>query len=244
MKTIKKYYLLPIICISISIIIASIYISISASIYKATSKVVIKRSKLEAPTISTPEIRNRWVWLRDGLDLKANLDSEQMLLTLFVNEKSLNIDFPSTFENFSKKHITQFRKFKNNIQIDYSGPDDNIFRISTSFHNKKGALLLNKKLITTFKKLYLAEGKEAQKDLISSLENQDLSKSSHLIEAKEKLKLSFLASSITRSKSFQILVHPNSNITKIWPKPKFLILFSIIVGLFFGIILHIFVFKK
>lgn len=252
MKLFFNSYKIPFVVTFIFVIMGIIYAFKCSPVYEVTSVSTISRKTIENPDYPLPEVRNRWVWLRDGLTLKNNLMAEQLIWRIVINNKILSKEFSLKveFEKLSSEDHAKINDIKKNFNVDYSGPDDNIYTIKVKHQLKDIALEINKSLIVELSNLVLHKMALTYKEIILQLKQKKItakntSHINYITNLVHKLEASQIVERTLSKQRFKLIQSPQNSIKKVWPKIPFLILAFTILGLTTGFIFKfIFDFKS
>lgn len=98
-KTIKQNK--PIIfSILLMLLMGMLYCLAATPIYQVSGSATIVRSSLPPLVNLTPETRNRWVWVRDGLSMKEVLKQDKSFFDFVKNSEELK----KRFKAYSSNH--------------------------------------------------------------------------------------------------------------------------------------------
>jgi len=231
MKSIIKFKTLALSTI-ICLIIGGAYIVISPKTYRAKSQALILRTKLDEENFNTEESKNRWIWIRDGLNLKTMLTSDLELIN-FINANKQ--DFLNPDLNINLKNI------KSMIEVTYTGADDNNYIIEVKSNNKLLTEKLNTFLFKRIKYLSIDKPQQEIEVIISELKKQadqyPANSNSYLLIQSKISKLNALKSIelIQNENRFQTIIPPTLETQPIWPNKKIVIFIAILMGVIFGI---------
>lgn len=235
MTSFFKFYKIPLINALIFLFFGYIYSIYTPHIYQATSIASLSRKSIENPEYGLPELRNRWVWMRDGLNYKNILEADSTAQAILEQTNKLR-----SLGKANLKTIT-LKDLKSGINIDFSGPDDNLYTIKTKFKNPKTTLYINNALLNKLQIIIQNQQLENYQNVIDSLSE----KSESAIDQKEKeyinniiykLKVTKVTVKTLSNKLFQIIQSPTNSIIKAWPKVPFIIISFTIMGLTLGFI--------
>lgn len=240
MKSIVKFRTIAASTI-ISLIVSGVYIFISPKTYKAKSQALILRAKLDEENFGTEESKNRWIWIRDGLNLKTMLTSDLELIN-FINANKQDFINPDLNQNL--------KNIKSMIEVNYTGADDNNYIIEVKSNNK---ILTEKLNIFLFKRIkYLSIEKPQQEieiitnELTRQANQYPPSSNSFLLIQSKISKLNALKSIdfIQNENRFQTIIPPTLEVQPIWPNKKLIIFLGLVIGIIAGIAIELFVIKN
>ncbi len=216
-------------CLVIALAAASGVISKSEAKYESTSIIMLKRAQMERSGHSTEESRNRWVWVRDGLELKNELVSESVL------KKVLEIVAAKTP---TKGLTTDAPHLRKQIEVHYSGGDDNLFTIRVQHADPALVQVIADAYLEVFPNLAIERRMLALESLSdSSLSAEQISRKVDIIET--------IKSDITLAKAERdqriVVIQSATPAVRIWPKPIFILVafacFGLFVAAFIAVIL-------
>lgn len=216
----------------ITLLISGVYILISPKTYKAKSQALILRTKLDEENFNTEESKNRWIWIRDGLNLKTLVTSDLELIN-FINANKQDFLNPDLNVNL--------RNIKSMIEVTYTGADDNNYIIEVKSNNKVLTEKLNKFLFNRIKYLSTEKPQEEYEVIINELKKEAnlypaTSNSYQLIQSKiSKLNALKSIELIQNANRFQTIVPPTMEVQPIWPNKKIIIFIGLLAGLIIGI---------
>lgn len=210
----KKVCLIPfLIILPITIISSLLYFYQAEPIYRSTSEILINRDRIDGYNQNYPEIRNRWVWLRDGLAVKNKL---------------LSIDKSDLF--LHKK-----------IDISFTGADDYRYIISVQDSTISKAEATNKLLIKKLHHLINVEPIQNLDRLIHSLSNKietlrkkdklDEDFSNGIKKSIQNMAIKKIILNSNKKDRIKILQNPESETLKIWPKLSHLLALAILISI-------------
>lgn len=230
-KRISKFKFLSF-CFITAILCAVIYIGATPKVFLAKSQVAIFRIKVENPDSGSDESRNRWIWIRDGLNINSALLDDESLLGLIKSNKIV--------EGATQKYTdiqSKLNWLKKLIEVKYTGADENNYLIEVKSTDKELALALNQHVFDRLKYLALIKDSEDFDAIIAKL-NSELAASTGEDSAFYKnkiMKLKFENAifQTQKERAFQAISQPSLTEQAIWPKPLSIIL---VMG-FFGLLL-------
>jgi hypothetical protein len=229
-------------CILLFTVVGIVYSLTTSKIYISKSHVALFRLKIETPDNNSEESRNRWIWIRDGLNLKSALVTDEMLESI--------IDTNSTAKILSVRYKNKQKMMdylKSLVNIQFTGADENNFLIEVKATNPILAFDLNTKIFDRIKylavvadqsnfEMVLAELRKKQTELAAEPETfafyqEKIRKMvfTHTVEQKQ------------RESSFQVISKPDMNELPIWPNYKLIIVLFAFIGFVIGFCLEYFV---
>jgi hypothetical protein len=212
-----------------------LYTFFAPKVYSSKSHVALFRLKIEDPDSALEESRNRWIWIRDGLNLKSALFTEDMLTQLIAKDETARL----ISSNFPNKHIV-YEYFKTFLNIQFTGADENNFLVEVKAPNAKLAFNLNQLVFDRLKYLAVNSDKFKFENVLTTLkQKQKENKKDQAIYAyyKDKItKLTFnnVLEQQQRENSFEVISPPLLNEVPIWPRGYLIIVLSAVIGLVFG----------
>lgn len=216
-------------------VIAVGYLIFTPKVYLAKSQVAIFRMKVENPDNGSDETRNRWIWIRDGLNINSALLDDEGLAQLLANNevvKKATSDF--------QEHQSKIRFLKDLVQIKYTGADENNYLIETRSPNKDLALALNQHVFDKLKYLALQKDAEDFKAVVDKLNNDLNSLPSGSEDAGYyrnkllKMKFEHAIFQTQKERAFQVISVPSVSEYAVWPKPIAILLVALFLGLVIG----------
>lgn len=231
MKSFVKFKTI-VISLIITLLIGGIYILVSPKTYRAKSQALILRTKLDEENFGTEESKNRWIWIRDGLNLKTMLTSDLELIN-FINENKQ--DFLNPDMNANLKNI------KSMIEVNYTGADDNNYIIEVKSNNKQLTEKLNLFLFKRIKYLSIEKPQQEIEVIVNELKKEsnqypEKSNSFQLIQSKiSKLNALKSIELIQNENRFQTIIPPTLESQPIWPNKKLIMFMALILGIILAI---------
>lgn len=219
-------------------LMGAIYSFTTSKIYSSKSHVAIFRLKIENPEYNSDESRNRWIWIRDGLNLKSALVPDDLLKLLVEKNnaaKKLSVKYPTS--------ILFFDALRKMINIQFTGADENNFIIEVKSISPELSFDLNTLIFERIR--YLAV--TADKDLFSAVIFQIKAKQKEFLNDKvsynfyedkiRKMTFNHILEQKQKEDSFKIIAPPSLNTIPAWPKPFLLIGVFSFLGLVWGLAL-------
>ncbi|MFN8370941.1 MAG: hypothetical protein U0T83_10005 [Bacteriovoracaceae bacterium] len=230
-----------------SIIIGFIFSMATTKIYLSKSHVGLFRQNLEDPDGNNEEARNRWVWIRDGLNLQSALVTDAILVD-FISKNTAAKEYQEQFpgKNLSVAYL------KSLIKIDYTGADENNYIIEVKAPTPKLAYELNDLIFDRLKYLAIESNRINFEAVMAKLNAaaekvKDNSDSYHFYQNKiEKMVFNFTVNQTQRERGFSVVTNPSLPTEPIWPKTGLILLVTAVVGLIIGCFIEflLFYFKK
>lgn len=214
-------------------LIGLIYVFNLKKQYTSTSQVVIFRQKVENPDISSDELSNRWIWIRDGLNQKSALITEELLTSI----SSRNYKLPDK----NKDRNETLKKF---INIQFTGADENNFIIEVTSPDPYLSFDLNQALFKRLKHLAVDSYEINFNKIIDKLnskknELKNKAEESQFYEEKiKKMNFNHIIEQEQRKHSFEITKLPKINLTPNKSIKVFLLISICLIGIIFGFFLE------
>jgi uncharacterized protein involved in exopolysaccharide biosynthesis len=209
---------------------AGAFIAVSEERYESTGIIMLKRAQMERSGHSTEDSRNRWVWVRDGLELKNELLSEEVLkrVAALAEKKSLPIQSP-----------IDIAKLRKQVEVHYSGGDDNLFTIRLRHLVPATAKEIVEAYLEVFPTLAIERRLTALESSLESMEKSLLDK--HLSPDQHSRKVEIIEtikSDVTFAKAERdqriVIIQSASAPVIVWPKPIFIFVAFGCFGVFFA----------
>lgn len=219
-------------------ILGIIYNLTTEKIYSSKSQVALFRLKIELPESGTEESRNRWIWIRDGLNIKSALANDEALEKIIATNSTAH-EISIQYNNRQK----MLDYLKSLINIQFTGADENNYIVEVHAPTSELSIELNTLIFDRIKyfavdedhlnfQKIIAELKKKQEELKSSssdslLYQDKLNKMifNHTIEQKQ------------RENSYHIISQPTLNPIAIWPNSKLIMLVFSFIGIVIGLCL-------
>ena len=230
-------------CLILFPIIFLIYGKFSKPVFESSGAVTIFRSKVENPHFINEELRNRWIWIRDGLSVKANILNHNFLKSLVENNEVLKtrlkdfIDGNKTKGDIEDLNILFLENLKKGINIDYTGGDENSYLFKVKDSDKALPKFIINELIKRVKYLFVDQVSETYATSLDNLEKNG-PKGEDVESIKRLLKVSMVLEESQKNLKFQITLPPYAPIDPIWPSHKILLLIGLLLGAIVGIFLE------
>lgn len=238
MNLIRKH-LLTLIAALLMAMLAIVYILNTPKVYLISSRAAIFRMKVENPDRGWDEGRNRWIWIRDGLNVNSALLTDETLNKFIRENKNAKL--------FAKGFTSEYEKLKSlrdMVKVQFTGADENNYIIEVRTNQPQLGLDLNQYIFNQLK--YLAVDKD-QKDFNSLIVNLEkdiakLNKKSpdyqYYQDKLMKLKFENTLAQSQKEKVFQVISKPTLNTHPVWPRPMALVLIATILGALIGLSLE------
>lgn len=220
----------------IFVILGGIYSQTAPKMFVSKSHVALFRLKIENPDTGTEESRNRWIWIRDGLNLKSALINDQTFELIQKNN--------TVAKSMNKQEL------KNLISIQFTGADENNFIVEVKAPSPELAFELNDLVFRRIKFLAVDADQENFNQLHQILQQKQQSyqkgdPSYAFYQDKiRKMVFSNMIAQKQRNSAFSVITKPEINPTHIWPNFKLILLVSAITGLVIGLALEYLIFNE
>lgn len=221
-----------------------IYSATTPNIYLSKSQVALFRLKIENPDYDSEESRNRWIWIRDGLNLKSALITDTSLLEITkTNETAKRMAM-----HYSNPHtlVDVLRKM---INIQFTGADENNFIVEVKAPSALLAHDLNKMVFDRIKYLATTADKDNFESLITQIKNKQLElaadKGAYAFYDDKIRKMTFnhLVEQKQKEDALKVISNPTINQDPIWPRPFVTVIIFAFIGAVLGFSLD-FTFKN
>jgi capsular polysaccharide biosynthesis protein len=208
----------------------------TTKIYTSKSQTALFRLKIEAPDINSEESRNRWIWIRDGLNLKSALVTDKML-------ENITITNPTAKEQLKKYPDKQLMMeyLRSLINIQFTGADENNFIVEVKAPDPLLAFELNSNVFDRIKYLAIDADRENFNSVMVELKKKQSElktepQTNEFYDDKiRKLIFTQTIDQKQRENAFKIISYPTVNKYPVWPAHKLIIIISVFMGLIFGI---------
>lgn len=229
---------LTIFCLFLFFAMGFTYSLTTSKVYSSKSQVAFFRIKIENQDTGTEESRNRWIWIRDGLNIKSALITDSLL----ENLASSNFEIQKLSSQYPNKQLL-FDYLKELINIQFTGADEFNFLIDVHAPSPELAFELNNLIYERVKYFATEEDQNNFKEVITELQKKKNEiKSQPLVLAFYQDKINKMTFNHTveqkqREKALHIISKPMLNELPIWPNKKLIILVSTFIGLVIGMCL-------
>lgn len=223
-------------CVLLFTLTGILYSVFAPKVYSSKSHVALFRLKIEDPDSGLEESRNRWIWIRDGLNLKSALFTEEMLTQLITKDETAKL----ITSNFPNKHIS-YEYFKSFLNIQFTGADENNFLVEVKAPNPKLAYEINKLVFERIKYLAVTADQNKFNNVLNVLKQKqkdnkkDLATYAYYKEKITKLTFNNILEQQQRENSFEVISPPLLNEIPVWPRGYLIIVVSAAIGLVFGV---------
>lgn len=229
LKKHKIWFLFPLLCLFGVIL----YIASTPTIYLAKSQVALFRMKIENPEFASDEGRNRWIWVRDGLNIQSSVLSNEDLLR-FIQTSSRVASATKHLPNDSSK-VGFVRGL---VSVQFTGADENNYIIDVKSSDPELALELNQHLFARIRYLAIEKSASDFKKVYDDLKSRadqlpaKSAESQFYYDRLFKMKFEHELEQSQRELAFQVIQDPHVVDKPIWPKKVPLLLVSILIGFF------------
>lgn len=225
------------------VLIAICYIAVTPKVYVASSRVVIFRMKIENPENGSDEARNRWIWIRDGLNINSALVSDDQLKK-FLETSSVA---KQATQNISSEN-GKLKFLRRMVNAQFTGADENNYVIETKASDPKLALELNTHIFNNLKFLAIQKDNDDFKALEDKINQEAAAYPASSAEKAfyqnklMKMKFEHVIFQSQKEKVFQVISEPSVADKAVWPKPMAILMVALLVGLVIGFALEYLVF--
>lgn len=233
---IEKYKIFFVI-LTFFIVSAITYNFTTQKIYQVNSRVAIFRIKVEDPDKGSDDSRNRWIWIRDGLNINSALIND-VEIKKFIETNELAQLATRTFSDNNAK-INYIRSL---IQVSYTGADESNYIIAVKSNHPKLSYELNLHFFNYLKYLALQKDQDDFKQLTENIEKTlktlDHNSSDYQLYKNKLAKMKFeqIVNQTQKENAFQIITAPTYQKNKIWPKELAILVLATLLGALLGFI--------
>ncbi len=220
------------------LIIALIYCFAATKIYTSKSQVALFRLKIEDPGSNMEESRNRWIWIRDGLNLKSALFTETLLDNLIAKNALVKAEA----DRYPNKRLA-YEHFHKLINIQFTGADENNYLVEVKAANPQIAYELNLAVFERLKYLAVIADQKKFDAVIAEirLKQQELKDNRDTFDFYndkiKKLTFSNIVEQKQKETAFEIITSPTLNEIPVWPNSQIILIIAGFIGLIFGMAL-------
>jgi uncharacterized protein involved in exopolysaccharide biosynthesis len=256
MGILKKH--LPVVITILTFVLgALIYDVFAPEQYEVMGRVVVHRSQIEAPNLSTEESKNRWIWVRDGYAIKDSLLSQDLLSSILERSALLRDRFKEYLgENDSQIRESMKRglgdgdlkiqflaEFRRAIDVDYLGGDAFTYVITVKDKSPVLAKEVVGVLVDRLRALVVEETKASYDRSLAALQAEIRSNTTpeiraHLAETYRGVLSSRVLFMADSSRRVEVVQAPSIPLTPIWPKIDRLLILAAVAGLAIGLLLE------
>ncbi len=218
-------------------IAALIYVAVAPKIYLISSRVAIFRIKFEDPDHGSDDSRNRWIWVRDGLNINSAVVSDVEIKKLIESN-----DIAKVFTAKLTDDNDKIRFIRSLITVTYTGGDESNYIIDVKSTDARLSFEVNKYFFNYLKYLALQKDQDDFNTLIGNLEmaarNFDVKSADYQMYRNKITKMKFeqTIAQTQKERAFQIISAPAFSKTKIWPKNQSILTLAILLGVLMGVI--------
>lgn len=231
----KRFFL----SLIVFVLMAMIYISVTPKIYLVSSRVAIFRIKFEDPDRGSDDSRNRWIWVRDGLNINSAVVND-VEIKKFYDSNEIGKTFTQKILDESEK----IRFIRSLITVTYTGGDESNYIIDVKSADPRLSFELNKYFFNYLKYLALQKDQDDFNTIISKLEatakTLDIKSADYTMYKNKVAKMKFeqMITQTQKERAYQIVSAPAYSKNKIWPKNRSIIALSLLLGVFVGFIVE------
>jgi hypothetical protein len=220
------------------------YARLASPIYQAVGMAALERPHVEIPNASNEDLKNRWVWVRDGLALQQALISDDFLVSLISTVPAMNERFAhfSTQTGYHRENVSErdlrlafSEHLRREIQVDYTGGDANGFVITV----RDGQATVARDIAAAA----LARLRSLALDAVAD----EYSRTRHALEGRPESKAiesARLAQQAYAEGAFRILREPFEPLRPVWPRRDLLLALGIFFGALVGMALEFLLGRK
>jgi ABC-type Fe3+-siderophore transport system permease subunit len=225
-------------------LVAGIYAALTPTVHMSKSQVALFRHKIEDPDSGSEESRNRWVWIRDGLNIKSTLLAETHLKT-FLEKPEVKGKF-AILPSDTNKAIGALKAM---VNVQYTGADENNYIIEVKSTDAALALALNQSLFDRLKYLAVeinqADYESLKKSLLDYMETLVPASGEYTYFQNKIVKLNFEHNleQNQRERAFQVITEPSQGSSIVWPKTLPLVALAFIAGLVLALAIEFLIFE-
>lgn len=219
-------------------LLGCLYSSLAPKIYTSKSHVALFRMKIEDPDYNTDESRNRWIWIRDGLNVKSALVTDSVIDKISQSNSTAK-ELRSQFNSKS----SYYEYMKKLIDVQFTGADENNFIVEVKAPAPKLAYELNIAVFDRIKYLAIVADQKKFDDLLNDIKlkaeevKSDQNAYAFYQDKIKKMTFNHLVEQKQRENSFEIISPPALVPDPIWPNPKLIIVMTAFIGLMLGLAL-------
>lgn len=219
---------------TVFIVAAGLYDYLTIPVYEATGSIMVKRAQPERSGTSTEESRNRWVWVRDGLELRNHLQSETVLNAVV---KTI-LDKPDSTSVLNGQNLSE------KLQIHYAGGDENVFTFKIKDRDRIQAQTVITQLMEVFPSLAIdtktAALRKSLKEIDSLIKLTDKKDQVYVrkIAIAKEIRTDLLFAEAERSSRVVVIRHPV--VEKVWPRKDFIFAVAAFFSMFVSCVIIVF----
>lgn len=246
-------------------LLALLHAGLATPVYEVGGTILVKRTSLDYPGGAGEEAKNRWVWVRDGLALKAELTSDARLRDIVATIPALAARRTAFVDAYLKKHahvapadateieLIYAQELRRALAISYTGGDENIFEVRARDNDPTVARALTAALLSEIGDMTRDQGaaaaklaqvallEKAKKAREDGLSQGDFVEDSRplLAEYYDHFVAKAELAAATDKDRVSILSHPVAAV-RVWPKPLFAALAAAAFGMLLALALDLF----
>lgn len=189
--------------------------------YEASAQILLKRPQLERAGGASEESKNRWVWVRDGMELRHHLVSEDVLAAVAQ-------------EISAAGHVATADELRSLVSVHYSGGDDNLFTIKITDTSSERAITAAAAFLRLFPNLAIGERQQSLAESIKALESTTSGSESERERRAEilaTLRSDLVFAEAENQRRIVVIERPGGT-KKVWPRPFFIFATSAVAALF------------
>lgn len=230
-------YKLFFLSVVIFLVSAMIYIAVAPKVYLTSSRVAIFRIKFEDPDHGSDDSRNRWIWVRDGLNINSAVVNDAEIKK-FYESNEIGKFFTQKITDESEK----IRFIRSLITVAYTGGDESNYIIDVKSSDHRLSFELNKYFFNYLKYLALQKDQDDFSTIISKIEETaktlDIKSADYTMYKNKVAKMKFeqMIIQTQKERAYQIISAPAYSKNKIWPKNRSILALSLLIGIFVGFI--------
>lgn len=157
------------------------YAKMTPNVYEVSAAVLVRRTQVEPMEGASEASKNRWVWIRDGLALKEELTSDDVLSGALKDVPALQArrdayaakakinDLPP-----GDQDVLFFEELRKQITVTFNGGDESVYGLTFRDKDAKVARETVTALIAQLKRLAVDEAAAARRDAVDALERKAL----------------------------------------------------------------------
>jgi capsular polysaccharide biosynthesis protein len=235
MKNLISQNRVLLICVLLFTMAGTIFSLTSTKMYVSKSHIALFRLKIETPDSNSEESRNRWVWIRDGLNLKSALITDEMLDNIIISNSTAK----EKAEHYKNKQLMK-EYLKSLINIQFTGADENNFLVEVKAPSPSLAFDLNTIIFDRIRYLAVEADESNFKSVLDELRKKqselklDPDTYGFYQDKIRKMVFTHTIDQKQRESAFLIISKPALNEQPIWPNHKMIIILSAFIGLVIG----------
>lgn len=244
------------------VLVATLYSSLVRPSYEASGTALIKRTALDYPGGAGEEAKNRWVWVRDGLALKAELTADERLRDIIANIPELaarrtafaasGISRQTKVASLGDADLLFAQELRRQLTVIYTGGDENIYEVRARDQDPDVARALAAALLSEVGKMTEGQGATAAQSALQALAEkarvarEEGASQGDFVEESRSLLAEYYdhftakadLQAATDKDRFRILSHPVAAV-QVWPRPLASGLVAAAFGIFAALVLDL-----